>query len=57
MSGLSPGKYKICIDKDFQENYHLYPDKKSENYTVEIPPEYKDYVNIDNVNLNYIYKL
>jgi hypothetical protein len=57
MSGLSPGKYKICIDKEFQDNYHIYPDKKTENYVVEIPPEYKKYVNIDNVNLTYIYKI
>lgn len=57
MSGLSPGKYKICIDKEFQDNYHIYPDKKTENYIVEIPPEYKKYVTIDNVNLVYIYKL
>ena len=57
MSGLSPGKYKIGIDKDFQTNYHLYPDEATDKLLVEIPPEYKKYVDIDNVNLTYIYRI
>lgn len=57
MSGLSPGKYKIGLDKQFLEAFHIFPDEKTENLTVEIPPEYKEYVNIDNVNLIYIYKI
>lgn len=56
-SGLSPGKYVVSIDKELQEIYKIKPDIKSENYVVEIPSVYKDYVNIDNVNLSYIYQL
>lgn len=55
VSGLNPGKYTIAVDKELQEAFHIRPEKDSENYTVDIPPEYKDYVNIDNVNLNYRY--
>jgi len=57
MSGLTPGKYKICIDKEFQDNYHIYPDDSTDKLCVEIPPEYKKYITIDNVNLTYIYKI
>lgn len=57
MSGLNPGKYKIGIDKDFQNNYHIYPDESTGKLIVEIPPEYKKYINIDNVNLTYIYRI
>lgn len=56
-SGLSPGKYKIEVDKGIQDTYKIIPDAKSTNYIVEIPPVYKDYVNIDNVNLYYKYEL
>jgi hypothetical protein len=56
-SGLNPGKYTVGIDQGFLENYHISPNKDTENLTVEIPQEYKDYVNIDNVNLNYTYKI
>lgn len=54
-SGLSPGKYFVGIDKELQETYKIVPEKDSENVKVEIPPVYKDYVNIDNVNLTYKY--
>lgn len=56
-SGISPGKYVIEVDKELQDAYKIKPDAKSENYIVVIPPEYKDYVNIDNVNLNYKYEI
>jgi hypothetical protein len=56
ISGLSPGKYLVMVDKSLQDAYHLKPAADSENITVEIPMEYKDYVNIDNVNLNYKYE-
>lgn len=56
-SGLSPGKYVVAIDKELQNLYKIKPDTKSENYFVEIPPEYKNYVNIDNVNLDYKYEI
>lgn len=56
-SGLSPGKYIVAIDKELQNLYKITPDKDSENYVIEIPAQYKDYVNIDNVNLNYKYQL
>lgn len=56
-SGLSPGKYIVEIDKELQTMYKIHPAKDSENYIIEVPPEYKDYVNIDNVNLNYKYEI
>ena len=56
-SGLNPGKYIVSVDKELQDLYKIKPDTKSENYIVVIPPEYKDYVNIDNVNLSYKYEI
>lgn len=56
-SGLHPGKYIVMVDKELQNLYKIKPDTKSENYIVIIPPEYKDYINIDNVNLSYKYEL
>src|SRR5574344_556626 len=56
-SGLAPGNYIIELDKQMQEIYNVKPDSKTENYTVNIPPVYKDYVNIDNVNLTYKYEI
>lgn len=56
-SGLTPGKYVVAIDRELQNAYKIKPDAKTENYVVIIPPEYKDYVNIDNVNLNYKYQI
>lgn len=56
-SGLNPGKYIVSVDKELQDLYKIRPDAKSENYVVIIPPEYKDYVNIDNVNLSYKYEI
>ncbi len=56
-SGLSPGKYIVAVDKEIQELYRIGPESNSESYMIEIPPQYKDYVNIDNVNLNYKYQL
>jgi superfamily I DNA/RNA helicase len=56
-SGLSPGKYVVEIDKELQTMYKIHPAKDSENYIIEVPPEYKDYVNIDNVNLTYKYEI
>lgn len=57
ISGLHPGKYIIEVDKNLQVAYHLVPETNSEKVTIEIPPEYKDYVNINNVNLNYKYQI
>ena len=56
-SGLNPGKYIVSIDKELQDVYKIVPEPGSENLVIEIPPEYKDYVNIDNVNLNYKYQI
>src|SRR5574344_888047 len=56
-SGLAPGQYKVEIDKELQNTYKINPDKLSTDYTVTIPAEYKNYVNIDNVNLNYKYAI
>jgi len=57
ISGLNPGKYVVTIDKEIQDLYKIKPDAKSENLIVIIPPEYKDYVTVDNVNLNYKYEI
>jgi len=57
ISGLNPGKYLVELDKNLQDAYNIAPEQGSENLVVEIPPEYKDYVNIDNVNLTYKYKI
>lgn len=57
VSGLSPGKYKVSVEKDLLDLYQITPEPDSENYWVEIPVQYKDYVNLDNVNLNYVFKL
>lgn len=56
-SGLSPGKYVVGIDKELQDVYKIKPDTNTQNYVVVIPPTYKDYVNIDNVNLYYKYEI
>lgn len=56
-SGLNPGKYIVSVDKELQDIYRIKPNARSENYVVTIPPEYKDYVNIDNVNLAYKYEI
>lgn len=56
-SGLTPGKYIVEIDRELQNLYKIKPESKSVNYIVTIPPVYKDYVNIDNVNLNYRYEI
>lgn len=52
-SGLSPGKYLVQVDKELQQAHRIAPYANSENYIVTIPPEYKDYVTVDNVNLYY----
>jgi hypothetical protein len=57
ISGLNPGKYLVELDKNLQDAYNIAPEQGSENLIIEIPPEYKDYVNIDNVNLTYKYKI
>lgn len=54
ISGLSPGKYTITVDKDFIENYHLHKPSENKETTVTIPPVYKDFVDIKNVDLRYI---
>jgi len=56
-SGLYPGKYIVAIDKELQALHKIVPEAGSENLIIEIPPEYKDYVNIDNVNLSYKYRI
>lgn len=56
-SGLSPGKYLVGIDKELQDVYKIIPEANSASLVIEIPPVYKDYVNIDNVNLTYKYQI
>ncbi|MDD3012943.1 MAG: hypothetical protein PHC34_04500 [Candidatus Gastranaerophilales bacterium] len=52
ISGLAPGKYTMKIDKNFVENYHLKP--KDIEKEVIIPPSYKDYVDLKDINVDYI---
>ncbi|OGH95763.1 MAG: hypothetical protein A2104_07845 [Candidatus Melainabacteria bacterium GWF2_32_7] len=52
ISGLPPGKYTVKLDKDFIDTYHL----KSQDMDkiITIPPSYNDYVDIKDINLDYV---
>jgi len=52
ISGLAPGKYTMKLDKNFIENYHLQP-KDSEKEII-IPPSYKNYVDLKDIDLEYV---
>ena len=56
-SSLAPGKYQIKIVDELLELLKIEPTTESKNFIVEIPCKYEDFVIIDNVNLEYIYKL
>ena len=53
ISGLSPGKYTVKIDDNFIESYYLKP-KSEKSIIVEIPPVYEDYIDLKNVDLEFI---
>lgn len=57
MGGLSPGKYTVMVDKDYQKHYKIHPSKKTANKKLKIPVEYKKFVDMKNVDLDYIYSL
>jgi len=52
VSGLAPGKYTMKLDKNFVDSYHLQP--KDIEKEVIIPPSYKDYVDLKDINLEYV---
>lgn len=54
ISGLAPGKYTIQIDKDFVKEYHLESKDSNIAKNIVIPSVYKDYVDIKDINLDYI---
>lgn len=56
-SSLAPGKYQVKIVDELLELLKIEPTQESKNFIVEIPCNYEDFVTVDNVNLEYIYKL
>jgi len=52
ISGLAPGKYTMKLDKNFTEAYHLRP--KNTEKEIVIPPSYKDYVDLKDVDIEYV---
>ncbi len=56
-SGLAPGKYHVKIVDELLQLLKIHPDENTKNFIVDIPCKYEDFVIIDNVNLEYTYKL
>ena len=56
-SSLAPGKYQVKIVDELLELLKIEPTEESKNFIVEIPCKYEDFVTVDNVNLEYVYKL
>lgn len=56
ISGLSPGKYIVKLDKGFIDAYKL-SSKESAEKIIDIPPVYDNYVDIKNVNFNFIQEI
>lgn len=52
-SGISPGQYKIMLDKNFIADYNLIPDEKAGEISISIPYEYKKFVEFKEQNLIY----
>ncbi len=52
-SGISPGKYKIALDKNFVNDYNLIPDTENGEISVDIPYVYKEFVELNNQDLIY----
>ena len=53
LSGISPGKYVIALDKNIVNDYNLMPDEKYGKIEVDIPYVYKEFVELNNQNLVY----
>ena len=54
-SGISPGRYKIMLDKNFINDYGLTPDSTQGERLIEIPYVYKKFVELKNQDLLYKY--
>ncbi len=52
-SGISPGRYKIALDKNFINDYNLTPDNEKGEITIDIPYIYKEFAEFQNQNLIY----
>ena len=52
-SGISPGRYKIALDKNFVDDYNLIPDAVKGEIFIDIPYVYKDFVELNNQDLIY----
>ena len=52
-SGISPGQYKISLDKNFINDYSLIPDEQYGEISVSIPYVYKKFVELKEQNLIY----
>ena len=52
-SGISPGHYKIMLDKNFINDYSLIPDEQYGEILVNIPYVYKKFVELEDQNLIY----
>jgi hypothetical protein len=53
ISGISPGKYTVNLDKDFLREYHLKP-KTQDKKEIEVPLSYKDNIEFKDINLDYL---
>ena len=54
-SGISPGQYKIMLDKNFINDYCLIPDEQYGEISINIPYVYKKFVELKEQNLIYKY--
>ena len=52
-SGISPGQYKVMLDKNFINDYSLIPDEQYGEISIDIPYIYKKFVEIKDKNLIY----
>ena len=52
-SGISPGQYKVMLDKNFIDDYSLIPDEQFGEIAVNIPYVYKKFVELKDQNLIY----
>ena len=52
-SGISPGQYKIMLDKSFIDDYSLIPDEQFGEIAINIPYVYKKFVELKDQNLIY----
>ena len=52
-SGISPGQYKVMLDKNFINDFSLIPDEQYGEISIDIPYIYKKFVEIKDKNLIY----